>query len=135
MVRINDPYSEEAERANRNVIDRNAPAVKKLIEYYGNPALVEVALAMAMFTQDNNCKYILSDEAKKLLDSKGMDSEDGDSMQKMWDDPLLADVAQKYAQLRDENLVRKVREIEKNGMVAIAIPGAQHAYQLRNVRF
>lgn len=134
-VRINDPMSEEADRANKNSIDRNAPAVRKLISYYGDAALVEAALAMAMFTQDRQCQYILSDEAKRLLKSKDMDPKDWDSMQKMWDDSLMSDVAQKYAQIRDINLVRKVRKAENDGMVAIAIPGAQHVYQLKNVRF
>lgn len=133
-VEINDPTSEEAELLNGNAIDRNAPVVKKLIAHFdGDADRVEAALAMAMFSQDANIKYLLSDGAKKLLSSRDINLEDHDSVQKMWDDPVLFKVAAEYARLRDENLVRKVRAAEREVMVAIAIPGAQHAYQLKHV--
>jgi len=115
-------------------VDRDSEAVKQLSERYDAPGLVEGALAAAMWDQmdDEENPYTLSDEARKALESRGIDPDDKESLGKMWEDDELSSVAEAYARMRDENMARKIREIEEGGGVAIVTPGAQHAFQLKN---
>ena len=141
-VRIDKEVRDEEKSTDTNEVtklqvDPKAPVTKKLIQKFKDPVLVEAGLAGAMFDQMGEevteNPYIVSPEAQKYLKAKGIDWNSRGSISKMWDDDDLSAVAAANAQLRDEEFVKKVRDTEASGAVAIVTPGAQHAYQLKNV--
>lgn len=130
--------STDSVEVTRLQVDPKAPVTKKLLEKFKDPALVEAGLAGAMFDQmgedTTENPYVMSPEAKKYLEGKGIDWNSRQSISKIWDDPDLSAIGAENARLRDAEFVRKVRETEASGdTIAIVTPGAQHAYQLKNV--
>jgi len=47
------------------------------------------------------------------------------------EDTVPAKVCREYNRLRQENMLKKIKDVEMSGSIAIVTPGASHAYSLK----
>jgi|CXWL01.1.fsa_nt_gi hypothetical protein len=118
-------------------VDFNLPLVQKLLLKFHDKASVEAALYAMMKATGGG--FPVSAEAVDYLGTFGIDSGDETALFKSTfpsaheNDSPLAIICREYNRLRDENMLRKIKEIEKLGAVAIVTPGASHAYSLKHI--
>ena len=112
--------------------------VKKLIAKFGKKEEIEAALYATMRAQNDT--FPISEEAKYYLENTiGVDLNDAEKLAELTfnasegQEGTLTKIMQTWNRLRQENLLRKIKEIEDRGSVAIVTPGYSHAYSLKHV--
>jgi tetratricopeptide (TPR) repeat protein len=119
------------------VITPTLPIVRSLTQFSGGDSDLAIAgLYATLVGQGDEIK--LTPSIKKTLKSLSIDPEDKDALYAATfpsdtggkPNPLSR-IADEYNRIRQENLLTKIKQEEGNGVVAIATPGASHAYALK----
>lgn len=135
-----------------NVYDQTSPIWKRLYNATGNRALVHAALTAFMAGQGDDPGLlrrhgILTPEGHQHLQQQGIDPFDPQHVQTMYammfpkdqnSYPIsggthneLSLVGEHYNAARQQNLLKKLRDIEQRGHVGIVHAGASHVYNLK----
>ncbi len=119
-------------------VNFDSPMMEKLVAKFKDKEKVEAALYAVMRAQDYT--FPISKDAKEYLENTiGVDSND---LEKLADltfnapkekEGIMAKICQTWNRLRQENLLRKIKTIEKHGDITIVTPGASHAYSLKYI--
>ena len=121
----------------RKIDVENTVAGKKLVKQFGgNKDLVEASL-YADLAGEEDVLVEPSDGAKKVLKDMGIDIKDKKSLlDAAWPEngkpsSDVSKVVSAWSRLRNENMLKKIKDVESAGNIAIVTPGADHINEIR----
>jgi 2'-5' RNA ligase len=128
---------DEKEDTDVQVVD--SPVIKKLTSHFGDADLVLAALLASENGQGTGIRG--DSRAVARLKKMGIDPEDEGALYSQAfpqdDNPPsppteISRVVEAWNRMRQEHLIKRMKEVEAEGGVAIVVPGASHAYELRD---